>query len=73
MNSHEQAVRVEPLNDASKSDVRVAEHTKVDFAAGELSFKTTKAGEKSGAATPRPTSLNKRRKRRSWDRPAGSG
>lgn len=38
------AVLVEPINKASKSDVKVAEHTKVDFTDGELSVKTTVSG-----------------------------
>jgi hypothetical protein len=42
-------VLVEPVNSASRSDVKVAEHTKVDFSAGELSVKTTKSGDKHGS------------------------
>ena len=42
-------VLVEPINSASKSDVKVAENTKVDFSAGELSIKTTKSGDKNGS------------------------
>jgi hypothetical protein len=42
-------VRVEPIDGADKSDVKVAEHTKVDFSAGELSVKTTKSGDKDGS------------------------
>ncbi|KAA2262682.1 hypothetical protein F0L68_12360 [Solihabitans fulvus] len=42
-------VLVEPINSASKSDVKVAEHTKVDFSAGELSVKTNKAGDRNGS------------------------
>lgn len=42
-------VLVEPVNSANRSDVKVAEHTKVDFAAGELSVKTTRSGEKNGS------------------------
>jgi hypothetical protein len=42
-------VGIEPINNASKSDVKVAEHTKVDFSAGELSIKTTKSGDKNGS------------------------
>ncbi|MGC0420610.1 hypothetical protein [Embleya sp. AB8] len=42
-------VLVEPLNRTNKSDVKVAEGTKVDFSSGELSIQTTKAGEKSGS------------------------
>ena len=34
-------VLVEPANEASKSDVKVANKTKVDFADGQLSVKTT--------------------------------
>ena len=42
-------VRVEPVNSADKSNVKVAERTEVDFAAGELSIKTIKAGDKNGS------------------------
>ncbi|MBB5856039.1 hypothetical protein ACFQ05_24505 [Amycolatopsis umgeniensis] len=42
-------VRVEPVDAASKSDVKVAEHTKVEFADGELSIETKKAGGKDGS------------------------
>ncbi|NUT51583.1 MAG: DUF4097 family beta strand repeat protein [Saccharothrix sp.] len=42
-------VRVEPLNSANKTDVKVAERTKVDFADGTLSIKTTKSGAKAGS------------------------
>lgn len=42
-------VRVEPVDSTSKSDVKVAERTEVAFAAGELSVKTVKSGEKSGS------------------------
>ncbi len=42
-------VLVEPVDSASKSDVKVAENTKVDFSAGELSIKTTKSGDKNGS------------------------
>jgi DUF4097 and DUF4098 domain-containing protein YvlB len=42
-------VRVEPVNSANKLDLKVAEGTKVDFAAGELSIKTTKSGDKNGS------------------------
>ncbi|TCO53756.1 DUF4097 family beta strand repeat-containing protein [Actinocrispum wychmicini] len=42
-------VLVEPISSANKSDVRVAENTKVDFAAGELSVKTTKSGDQNGS------------------------
>ncbi|ALG08446.1 hypothetical protein [Kibdelosporangium phytohabitans] len=37
-------VRVEPVDEDSKSDVKVAERTKVDFADGELTVRTTKPG-----------------------------
>lgn len=40
-------VLVEPINEASRKDVKVAENTKVDFADGQLSVKTTTAGDKS--------------------------
>jgi hypothetical protein len=42
-------VLVEPINEASRSDVKVASKTKVDFAGGELSVKTTTPGDKSGS------------------------
>ncbi|MEJ3750637.1 DUF4097 family beta strand repeat-containing protein [Actinomycetes bacterium KLBMP 9797] len=42
-------VLVEPVNSASKSDVKVAENTKVDFTGGALSIKTTKSGDKNGS------------------------
>jgi Putative adhesin len=42
-------VLVEPINPASPSDVKVAEKTKVYFAGGRLSVKTTKPGAKRGS------------------------
>jgi hypothetical protein len=42
-------VLVEPINKASQSDVKVANKTKVDFAGGQLSVKTTVAGDKNGS------------------------
>jgi Toastrack DUF4097 len=42
-------VLVEPINEASRSDVKVANKTKVDFADGQLSVKTTAAGDKNGS------------------------
>jgi hypothetical protein len=42
-------VRVEPINEASRSDVKVANKTRVDFAGGRLSVKTTVAGDKFGS------------------------
>jgi hypothetical protein len=42
-------VLVEPINDASRSDVKVANKTKVDFAAGQLTVKTTVSGDKKGS------------------------
>lgn len=42
-------VLVEPINKASESDVEVAEKTKVDFADGRLSVKTTVSGDKNGS------------------------
>ncbi|MCW3844382.1 DUF4097 domain-containing protein [Micromonospora yasonensis] len=42
-------VLVEPVDDASRKDVRVAERTKVDFAGGQLSVKTTVSGDKTGS------------------------
>jgi hypothetical protein len=43
------AVLVEPINEASRSDVKVASKTKVDFDGGQLSVKTTTPGDKSGS------------------------
>ena len=42
-------VLVEPINEASRSDVKVASKTKVDLAGGQLSVKTTTPGDKSGS------------------------
>ena len=42
-------VLVEPVNKASKSDVKVAERTKVDFSDGRLTVKTTVPGSKNGS------------------------
>jgi Putative adhesin len=42
-------VLVEPIDAASRLDVRVASKTKVDFADGRLSVKTTTSGDKSGS------------------------
>jgi hypothetical protein len=42
-------VLVEPINKASRSDVKVASKTRVDFADGQLSVKTTTPGDKSGS------------------------
>jgi DUF4097 and DUF4098 domain-containing protein YvlB len=42
-------VLVKPINEASRSDVKVADRTKVDFADGQLSVKTTTPGDKSGS------------------------
>jgi hypothetical protein len=42
-------VLVEPMNKASQSDVKVANKTKVDFAGGRLSVKTTVSGDKNGS------------------------
>lgn len=42
-------VLVEPVDSANKSDLKVAENTKVDFSAGELSVRTTKSGDKNGS------------------------
>jgi hypothetical protein len=54
-------VLVEPINEASRSDVKVANKTKVDFAGGQLSVKTTTPGDKSGSVAI------------TIDLPAGSG
>jgi hypothetical protein len=42
-------VLVEPIDKASKKDVKVASKTKVDFADGQLSVKTTVSGDKNGS------------------------
>jgi len=42
-------VLVKPINEASRSDVKVASKTKVDFSDGQLSVKTTTPGDKSGS------------------------
>jgi hypothetical protein len=43
------AVLVEPLNKASQSDAKVANKTKVEFAGGQLTVKTTVSGDKNGS------------------------
>jgi len=45
------AVLVEPINEASRSDVKVASKTKADFADGQLSVKTTTPGDKNGSVS----------------------
>ena len=42
-------VLVEPIDKASQSDVKVASRTKVDFADGQLTVKTTVSGDKNGS------------------------
>jgi len=42
-------VLVEPIDKASRSDIKVADKTKVDFAGGRLSVKTTVSGDKNGS------------------------
>ena len=42
-------VRVEPVNPADETDVKVADRTKVAFADGRLSVKTTVSGAKTGS------------------------
>jgi putative adhesin len=42
-------VLVEPINEANPSDVKVANKTRVDFACGQLSVKTTVAGDTNGS------------------------
>jgi Putative adhesin len=42
-------VLVEPIDKASKTDVKVANKTKVDFVGGQLSVKTTVSGDKDGS------------------------
>ena len=43
-------VLVKPINEAGRSDVKVANKTTVDFVGGQLSVKTTTSGDKSGSA-----------------------
>ena len=54
-------VLVEPVDAASRKDVKVADRTKVDFAGGQLAVKTTVPGDKDGSVTI------------TIDLPAGSG
>jgi hypothetical protein len=54
-------VLVEPVDEASRSDVKVANKTKVDFAGGQLSVKTTTPRDKNGSVAI------------TIDLPAGSG
>jgi DUF4097 and DUF4098 domain-containing protein YvlB len=42
-------VLVEPIDKANRSDVKVADRTKVEYAGGRLSVKTTVSGDKSGS------------------------
>lgn len=42
-------VRVEPIDEASRSDIKVAEKTKIDLTDGRLSVKMTKTGDKDGS------------------------
>jgi hypothetical protein len=42
-------VLVEPIDKASRSEVKVANKTKVDFVGGQLSVKTTVSGDKNGS------------------------
>src|ERR1700754_4019401 len=42
-------VTVEPIDVGSRKNVKVAEKTKVDFAGGQLSVKTTASGDKDGS------------------------
>jgi hypothetical protein len=42
---------VEPINETSRSDVKVAEKTKIDFVGGQLSVKTTTPGDKNGSVS----------------------
>jgi hypothetical protein len=46
---HDTVVLVEPINEASPSDVKVASKTRVEFAGGQLSVKTTVPGDKNGS------------------------
>jgi Putative adhesin len=42
-------VLVQPIDEASRRDAKVADKTKVDFAGGQLSVKTTTPGDKNGS------------------------
>jgi Putative adhesin len=42
-------VLVKPINEANSSDIKVASKTKIDFACGRLSVKTTVPGNKNGS------------------------
>jgi hypothetical protein len=42
-------VLVEPIDESNRSDVKVADKTKVEFADGQLSVKTTASGNKNGS------------------------
>ncbi|HEX8865817.1 MAG TPA: hypothetical protein VF821_09200, partial [Lentzea sp.] len=42
-------VKIEPVNSASSTDVKVADKTKVDFSDGVLAVKTTKSGSENGS------------------------
>jgi hypothetical protein len=44
-------ILVKPINEASRSNVKVADKTKVEFADGQLSVRTTTPGDKSGSVT----------------------
>jgi hypothetical protein len=48
-------VLVEPINKASRSDVKVASKTKVDFAGGQLSVKQPSRGTRTGRSSSRST------------------
>jgi hypothetical protein len=48
-NRSDTVVRIEPINEASRKDVKVAERTKVDLTGGQLSVKTTVSGDKNGS------------------------
>ncbi len=50
-------VLVEPLNAASRTDVKVAENTKVDFAGGQLTVKTMVPGTRA-ARSPSPSTCH---------------
>ena len=48
-NRTDTVVLAEPIDKASKKDLKVASKTKVDFAGGQLSVKTTVSGDKNGS------------------------
>jgi hypothetical protein len=46
---HDTVVRVEPIDETNRSHVKVSDKTKVEFADGRLSVKTTASGDRDGS------------------------